>query len=198
MPVHDTGFRNISRHQYGVGHRLLTGLILGIAATAAPSFCIADKPQSAKTETRQKVEDRSSNDSSKAKGEINFDDLKFDIVKDQSFKATMLNKDVKSLEGKKVKLRGYILPATLYKEKGIEQFVLVRDNQECCFGPGAALYDCVWIDMVPGKTTDFVTRPVTVEGKFEIDTESYKYPDGAGPKGATHFAIFRIKGLSVK
>ena len=80
----------------------------------------------------------------------------------------------------------------------ISQFVLVRDNQECCFGPGAALFDCVIIEMVPGKTTDFVTRPVTVEGKFKIDTKSYKYPGGVGPKGASHFAIFKIAGTSVK
>ena len=102
------------------------------------------------------------------------------------------------LDGKKVKLRGYILPSTLFKETNIEQFVLVRDNQECCFGPGAALYDCVIIEMVPGKTTNFVTRPVTVEGKFKIDTKSYKYPGGVGPKGASHFAIFKIAGTSVK
>jgi hypothetical protein len=157
------------------------------------SIAIADD-----AETRKVVEDRSSSAASKAKGEINFDDLKFDIEKDQAFEKSQLNEDVKSLVGKKVKLRGYILPATLYKDKGIGQFVLVRDNQECCFGPGAALFDCVWVDMVPGKTTDFVTRPVTVEGKFEIDTETYKYPNGAGPRGASHFAIFRIEGTSVK
>lgn len=157
------------------------------------SIAIADD-----AETRKVVEDRSSSAASKAKGEINFDDLKFNIEKDQAFEKSQLNEDVKSLVGKKVKLRGYILPATLYKEKGIGQFVLVRDNQECCFGPGAALFDCVWVDMVPGKTTDFVTRPVTVEGKFEIDTETYKYPNGAGPRGASHFAIFRIEGTSVK
>jgi hypothetical protein len=167
-----------------------TGLLIALASV---SIAIGQE-----AETRKKVADRSSSAASKAKGEINFDDLKFEIEKDQAFAKSMLNKEVKSLAGKTVKLRGYILPATLYKEKGIEQFVLVRDNQECCFGPGAALFDCVWIDMVPGKTTDFVTRPVTVEGKFEIDTESYKYPDGAGPKGASHFAIFRIKGVSVK
>ena len=168
-------------------------LLIGLFAFTIVSVAVAQD-----TATPKKVADRSSSAASKAKGEINFDDLKFDIEKDQPFREAMLNKDVKSLEGKKVKLRGYILPATLYKEKGIKQFVLVRDNQECCFGPGAALFDCVWIDMEPGKTTDFVTRPVTVEGKFEIDPETYKYPDGAGPKGASHFAIFRIKGLSVK
>lgn len=152
----------------------------------------ADKP--AKTD----VVERKSSDSSRAKGEINFDDLKFELEKDKPFKEGMLTKEVEKLNGKKVKLRGYILPSTLFKETDISQFVLVRDNQECCFGPGAALFDCVIIEMVPGKTTDFVTRPVTVEGKFNIDTKTYKYPGGAGPKGASHFAIFKISGISVK
>jgi hypothetical protein len=144
------------------------------------------------------VEERKSSKASKAKGEINFDDLKFEIDKDAPFHDKTLTDDVKKLHGKKVKLRGYILPATLFKETDISQFVLVRDNQECCFGPGAALFDCVIIEMVPGRTTDFVTRPVTVEGKFKIDTQKYKYPGGAGPRGASHFAIFKIDGESVK
>lgn len=147
---------------------------------------------------RKKVEERKSSKSSLAKGEINFDDLKFDIEKDAPFDDSMLTKELKGLVGKKVKLRGYILPATLFKEKNIEEFVLVRDNQECCFGPGAALFDCVVIKMVPPHTTDFVTRPVTVEGKFKIDTETYQYPGGQGPRGASHFAIFQIDGVSVR
>jgi hypothetical protein len=147
---------------------------------------------------RKKVKVRKSSKAALAKGDINFDDLQFEIEKDAAFDAKMLTNDVKQLAGKKVKLRGYILPATLYKEKNIDEFVLVRDNQECCFGPGAALFDCVIIKMKPGKTTDFVTRPVTVEGKFKIDTDTYAYPGGKGPKGASHFAIFQIDGISVK
>ena len=147
---------------------------------------------------KDKVEVRKSSDSALAKGDINFDDLQFEIEKDAPFEPGMLTADVKKLAGRKVKLRGYILPSTLFKETNIEEFVLVRDNQECCFGPGAALFDCVIVKMAPGKTTDFVTRPVTVEGKFKIDTESYKYPNGAGPRGASHFAIFQIDGISVK
>jgi len=147
---------------------------------------------------RPKVEVRKSSNSSRAKGDINFDDLAFDIEKDAKFKPGLLTDEIKKLDGVKVKLRGYILPSTLFKEKNIDQFVLVRDNQECCFGPGAALFDCVIVEMVPGKTTDFVTRPVTVEGKFKIDTEKYKYPNGIGPRGASHFAIFKIDGVNVK
>ena len=147
---------------------------------------------------RPKVEVRKSSNSSRAKGDINFDDLAFDIEKDAKFKPGLLTDEIKKFDGVKVKLRGYILPSTLFKETNIDQFVLVRDKQECGFGPGAALFDCVIVEMVPGKTTDFVTRPVTVEGKFKIDTEKYKYPNGIGPRGASHFAIFKIDGVNVK
>ncbi len=133
-----------------------------------------------------------------AKGEITFDDLKFDIGKDEPFDPADLTEVIRSLNGRKVKLRGYILPSTLFKQVGIEQFVLVRDNQECCFGPGAALFDCVMIEMTPGNTTDFVTRPVEVRGKFVIDTEKYQYPGGPGPGGASHLAVFRIEGEQVR
>ena len=157
----------------------------------------ATKEKSVDPRTRGVVIKKSSA-AARAKGEITFDDLKFEIEKDAPFEDKMLDKDVKSLDGIKVKLSGYILPSTLFRETNIDQFVLVRDNQECCFGPGAALFDCVIIEMNPGKTTDFVTRPVTVHGKLKIDTKKYKYPGGKGPRGATHMAIFRIEGDAVK
>ena len=144
------------------------------------------------------VEERRSSDSALAKGDINFDDLKFDLAKDAPFDSGLISDDLKQLDGRDVTLRGYILPSTLFSETNISQFVLVRDNQECCFGPGAALYDCVIVEMVEGNTTDFVTRPVTVAGKFVIDTESYRYPPDLSPNGATHMAIFRIEGMDVE
>ncbi len=144
------------------------------------------------------VEERRSSDSALAKCDINFDDLKFDLAKDAPFDSGLISDDLKQLDGRDVTLRGYILPSTLFSETNISQFVLVRDNQECCFGPGAALYDCVIVEMVEGNTTDFVTRPVTVAGKFVIDTESYRYPPDLSPNGATHMAIFRIEGMDVE
>lgn len=144
------------------------------------------------------VEERRSSESALMKGDINFDDLKFDLAKDAPFDPSLITEGLHQLDGRDVTLRGYILPSTLFSETNISQFVLVRDNQECCFGPGAALYDCVMVQMVEGHTTDFVTRPVTVAGRFVIDTESYRYPPGLSPNGATHMAIFRIEGLSVE
>lgn len=147
---------------------------------------------------RTEVEVRKSSQADLAKGDITFDDLKFDIEKDAPFDENQLNQTLRFLDGRKVKLRGYILPSTLFKETDISEFVLVRDNQECCFGPGAALFDCVMVEMQGSATTDFVTRPVTVEGKFVFDPNKYKYPPGVGPRGASHFAVFRIESVRVR
>ncbi|MEM1070294.1 MAG: DUF3299 domain-containing protein [Planctomycetota bacterium] len=184
-----------------ISFRLTALLMIGSVCLLSPRterVVAQDKTPSKQIKDDGPKESKAEAAARRAKGEVNFDDLQFPIEKDQPFRDSMLTSVVEKLDGKKIKLRGYILPSTLFKEHDIDQFVLVRDNQECCFGPGAALFDCVIIEMVPGRTTDFVTRPVTVEGKFKIDTTSYKYPGGAGPKGASHFAVFKIDGESVK
>jgi len=144
-----------------------------------------------KTE-RQLAEERKARDAARKRGEITFDDLKFDIEKDGEFKEEMITKELEELDKKTVKLRGFILPTSVFQQTGIKKFVLVRDNQECCFGPGAALYDCVIVEMQPGKTATFSTRVVSVKGKFEIDSKSFRYPDGG------HFAIYKMTAEEVK
>jgi hypothetical protein len=95
-----------------------------------------------------------------------FDDLRFEMTVGDTFKRSMLTDEIEALNGQKIRIRGYILPTP--QKHGIQQFVLVRDNQECCFGPGAALYDCILVEMQPGKTADFTIRPIAVEGTFDI------------------------------
>lgn len=99
--------------------------------------------------------------------QITFDTIKFEMEKGGAFERSMLTEKIEALAGKKVELRGYILPS--FQQEGIKQFVLVRDNMECCFGPGAALYDCVIVDMKPPHTAKYTVRPVTVVGIFNID-----------------------------
>ncbi len=98
--------------------------------------------------------------------DITFDTVKFDIKKDQPFVRSMLTPAIEKLHDMPIRIRGYILPS--FQQSGLTQFVLVRDNMECCFGPGAALYDCIVVEMAPGKSTDFTTHPVAVEGVFTI------------------------------
>ena len=141
---------------------------------------------------RQLASERKAREAARKNGEITFDDLKFDIEKGADFKPEMLTKEIKELDKKIVKLRGFILPTSVFQQAGIKQFVLVRDNQECCFGPGAAIYDCVIIEMAPGKTTNFATRVVTVKGKFETDTTSFHDPVGG------YYAIYKMTAEEVK
>ena len=120
--------------------------------------------------------------------DISFDDIKFDIAKDAPFKRDLLPKKIESLEGQLVRLRGYMLPS--FQQSGIKKFVLVRDNMECCFGPGAAIYDCVIIEMQGSASASFSVRPMAVEGIFSVS--EFKGPDG------NHLAIYHIDGRSAK
>jgi hypothetical protein len=116
-----------------------------------------------------------------------FDDLRFDIKPGDPFQRSMLPPKIESMVGQRIRIRGFILPAA--QQRGIKTFVLVRDNQECCFGPGAALYDCILVEMVKGETVEFSIWPVAVEGTFGINEVVV---DGM------HLAIYRIEGETVK
>lgn len=120
--------------------------------------------------------------------DLNFDHLKFDIQPDEAFQIRQLTADLIKLRGHKIRIRGYIKPA--FKSKDIKKFVMVRDNQECCFGPGAALYDCMIVEMKEGATTDYSTRPITIEGTFQL--KPYR---GADKK---IWAIFSMKDATVE
>ncbi|HEV3340010.1 MAG TPA: DUF3299 domain-containing protein [Pirellulales bacterium] len=120
--------------------------------------------------------------------DISFDDLKFEIEKGDPFKRSLLTDKIEALESKPIRIRGYILPS--FQQSGLTQFVLVRDNQSCCFGPGAALYDCVIVEMKPGKSTDYSLYPVAVDGTFSIR-------EMADPDGKT-VAVYHLDGQSVR
>ncbi len=119
--------------------------------------------------------------------DLTFDDIKFDIEPDAPFKREMLPQAIEDLGGQKIRIGGYMLPS--FQQRDIKQFVLVRDNMECCFGPGAALYDCILIEM-DGRGVDFTVRPVTVEGTFTV--KEYKSDDGK------HLAIYHMQGTGVR
>lgn len=106
--------------------------------------------------------------------DISFDTIKFDMQKDEPFQRKMITPAIEKIGNTKIRIRGYILPS--FQQTGLAQFVLVRDNMQCCFGPGAALYDCIVVQMNEGKSTDFTTQPVAVEGLFSI--QEVNGPDG--------------------
>jgi hypothetical protein len=121
--------------------------------------------------------------------ETTFDDLKFEMTKTELFNRAMLTPKVHALMDKKIRVRGYIFPTL--RKTGLNRIVLVRDNMECCFGPGAALFDCILVTMAPGKTAEYTIRPVAVEGTIRLE-ELQGGPDGRP------LAIYQLVGDKVE
>jgi len=105
--------------------------------------------------------------------DITFDTIKFDMQKDEPFQRSMITPAIEKLDKAKICIRGYILPSV---QQTLSQFVLVRDNMQCCFGPGAALFDCIVVELDAGHTTEFTTQPVAVEGVFSVS--ELRNPEG--------------------
>ena len=120
--------------------------------------------------------------------DLTFDNLKFEMEKGGKFDRSMLTPEINSYHNGTVRLRGYIRPS--FSQTGLTKFIFVRDNKECCFGPGAAIYDCVLVRLEKGKKTNYTVRPVTIEGKFSL--KEYKGPDG------NVWSIYRMTDVNVK
>lgn len=117
-----------------------------------------------------------------------FDDLRFDMELEGPFRRAMLTDSIEAMFGQRIRIRGYMFPTA--QKSGLREFVLVRDNQECCFGPGAALYDCIFVEMSPGQTAEYSIRPVAVEGTFG-------FKEIIGP-GGRHLAVYHLDGESAR
>lgn len=75
---------------------------------------------------------------------------------------------VKALNGKTIRLRGYMKPG--FQSEDITQFVLARDTGACCFGPKPRIDYLILVELAPGKTTPLLPlRPFDVVGKFRIE-----------------------------
>lgn len=117
---------------------------------------------------------------------LTFDDIALDMEEGDEYSSDLLTEEVKSFRGKRISLRGYILPTN--EQSGITSFVFVRDNEECCFGPGAAIYDCVLVKLKKDHSVEYTVRPVTVEGEFIV--KEYRI-------GNRLMAIYRMKNCVV-
>ena len=107
---------------------------------------------------------------------LSYDDI--DLEKIINMKKTTLDapellpKWLKELKGQRVRLRGYMVPHSVFQQTGNRKFVLARDTGACCFGPNPTIYYLVEVDLKKGNTTDYIdNRPFDVEGEFGIESE---------------------------
>jgi len=77
--------------------------------------------------------------------------------------------EVQALDGQKVFIKGYIYQTG--KIRGLDSFLLVKDNQDCCFGASPAIQDRIGVLMQDGKSIDYCAGKVAVAGTFKINPE---------------------------
>lgn len=75
---------------------------------------------------------------------------------------------LRGLNGKKVRLRGFMKPHEI--STGFRRFIFVKDTGLCCFGPAGKIYDLIQVTLQKGTTTDYIElTPFDVIGTFRIE-----------------------------
>ena len=98
--------------------------------------------------------------------DISFDDIDLPIDADMVFRPFMMTERAKSLDGKRVRINGFMLADS--KTRGIKQFILVK-NTECKFGPGGQADHLVNVDVKIDRGVVHRTDAVSVEGIMTIN-----------------------------
>jgi len=71
-----------------------------------------------------------------------------------------------AMDGTSVLLKGYIYPGS--KQHGIVQFLLVRDQGDCCFGGNPKITDRVLVQMRDTQGIEFSPRLTKIAGRFSV------------------------------
>jgi hypothetical protein len=72
----------------------------------------------------------------------------------------------RALDGRNVLLKGYMYPGK--QQQGITQFLLVRDQGDCCFGGNPKITDRVLVQLRDSKGIPFSPRLTKIAGRFAV------------------------------
>ncbi len=163
--------------------RTLLALMIaaGLLATSVPALSLFQVQAQAQTADARPVK-RSGKPT-----DITYDDLKTEIGMDAKWDPSYATERVKELNGKTVRIRGFMLPG--FQTKGITQFVMLK-NTECKFGEGGEAHHCIMVHMGPGESTRFTVRVVEVEGVLLL--KPWEGPDG------NTWALYEMRDALVK
>lgn len=120
--------------------------------------------------------------------EISFDDIVLGMQPDVRFRPFMLTDRAKNLDGRPVRISGY-MHGGVSQIRGIREFILLR-NKECKFGPGGQADHLVQINLEDGITASYTSDVVEVEGILNIRPFH-------GSDGFT-WSIYELAGTSTK
>jgi len=111
---------------------------------------------------------------------ISFNEMKPDELQERG--GLIVPPDISSLEGKKIFIKGYIRPDSISVPHGIKGFLLVRDNNQCCFGDMSKIkyYDQILVAMTGGESVDYSQGVFRIGGVLHIEPQ-YAVPGAPRP-----------------
>lgn len=80
---------------------------------------------------------------------------------------TAVPDSAREMNGRDVLLKGYIYPGS--RQRGITEFLLCRDQGDCCFGGTPKITDRVLVRLSDPSGIDFTQRLVKIAGRFRIE-----------------------------
>ena len=80
------------------------------------------------------------------------------------------------MSGRDVLLKGYMYPGK--QQQGITQFLLVRDQGDCCFGGNPKITDRVLVNLKDPKGISFTSRQRKIAGRFVVRPTGTAVLDG--------------------
>jgi hypothetical protein len=79
---------------------------------------------------------------------------------------TAIPDTARALDGRDVLLKGYMYPGK--QQRGIVQFLLVRDQGDCCFGGNPKITDRVLVQLRDAQGIEFSPRLRKIAGRFAV------------------------------
>jgi len=103
---------------------------------------------------------------------VSFNGMKPDELQERS--RVLVPPEIAALDGKKVFIKGYIRPDSISVTKGVKEFLLVRDNNQCCFGDLSKInyYDQMSVNMVGARTVDYSQGLFRMGGILKIEPQN--------------------------
>jgi hypothetical protein len=95
---------------------------------------------------------------------MSFDDLDLKMNPDTLFEDWMLTQRVRDLDGKRVRITGFMLPS--YDSQKIRHFIMLREK-ECPYGPGGQAHHVIAVTMKEASAR-FTAGSITVEGVLSV------------------------------
>lgn len=103
---------------------------------------------------------------------ISFNTMRPDEI--QARNGIVVPPDIAALDGKHVFIKGFIRPDSITVSKGINHFLLVRDNNTCCFGTlsDVKYYDQIDVQMKGSHTVDYSSGVFRMGGVLKVDPQN--------------------------